>query len=285
MKVTDYQPYFKTRPQALGDADFKRLTSYFELLNQVEKPAVSLIIPIYRAKDTLVAHIISLSNLKTIIPYEVIFVENNADEESLSILEQLGAKVVSQPRQGITFARQKGLEAARGEIICSMDPDSIYDPYYIDKMALPFFVDKELVLCYSVSQSYEEDFQLSNKMRLRNRLKVAYFRWKLAQKFTTKIKHIRAVCMAVRRETLLTVGYDTDLRAVSGCDDGILAMRLHNLGSFKYVNIDVFTALPPKREPGKPFPFCNARFLKKDDPLLQTIHKLDIVESASEQGS
>jgi len=278
MKVTAYQPYFGVTPNSLNDTDFSRLTTFFELLDTVQKPVVSLVIPVYRAKETLVAHILSLANLKTIIPYEVIFVENNADEESLSILSQLGARVVSQPLQGITYARQKGLEEARGQIVCTMDPDSIYDPYYIDKMALPFFVDKELVLCYSVSKSYENDFQLSSKMRFRNKLKTTYFRWKLSQGFTTKIKHIRAVSMAIRRETLLPIGYDIDLRAVSGCDDGMLAIHLYNLGKFKFVPVEVYTALPPKREPGKPFPFCNEKFLPTKKKLEETYKKLELVK-------
>ncbi len=281
MKVTAYQPYFEATPQSLDNEDFNRLITYFELLDEVQKPVVSLITPVYRAKETLVAHILSLANLKTIIPYEVIFVENNADETTLSILKQLGAKVVSEPQQGITHARQRGLEEARGQIICTMDPDSIYDPYYIDKMALPFFVDKELVLCYSVSQSYEWDFQLSSRMKFRNRLKVAYFRWKLSQKFTTKIKHIRAVSMAIRKEALLPIGYDTDLRVVSGCDDGMLAMHLHNIGGFKYVGVDVFTALPPKREPGKPFPFCNERFRTPKKALEETFEALEISKASN----
>ncbi|TXN37210.1 glycosyltransferase family 2 protein [Flagellimonas hymeniacidonis] len=278
MNVTAYQPYFGVTPKNLNDSDFNRLTTYFELLDAVQKPVVSLVIPIYRAKETLVAHMMSLANLKTIIPYEVIFVENNADDESLSILNELGARVTSQPLQGITYARQKGLEEAKGQIVCTMDPDSIYDPYYIDKMALPFFVDKELVLCYSVSKSYEEDFRLSSKMRFRNTLKTVYFRWKLSQNFTTKIKHIRAVCMAIRRETLLPIGYDVDLRAVSGCDDGMLAIHLYNLGKFKYIPVDVYTALPPKREPGKPFPFCNERFLPAQKTLEETYRKLELVK-------
>lgn len=274
MKVTAYKPYFGATPKSLNDDDFNKLTAYFELLAAVKKPTVSLIVPIYRAKETLVAHIYSLANLKTIIPYEVIFVENNADDESLSILEQLGAKVVSEKQQGITYARQRGLEEAKGQIVCTMDPDSIYDPYYIDKMALPFFVDKDLVLCYSVSKSYEDDFQLSSKMKFRNKLKNIYFRWKLSQDFTTKIKHIRAVCMAIRIDSILPIGYETDLRAVSGCDDGMLAIKLYSVGKFKYIPIDVYTALPPKREPAKPFPFCNERFMPAKKSMEETYKEL-----------
>ncbi len=275
MKVTQYQPYFGITPKQLNDSDFERLTSYFQLLDKVERPVASLIVPVYRAKETLVGHIYALSNLKTIIPYEVIFVENNADEASLSILRDLGAKVVSQPIQGITHARQKGLEAARGQIVCSMDPDTIYDPYYIDKMVLPFFQDEKLVMCYSVSKSYHDDFQLSLKMRIRNKLKVAYFRWKMSRGFIFKVKHIRAVGMSIKKEIIAPIGYETDLRAVSGCDDGMLAIHLYNKGKFKYVKVDIHTALPPKREPGKPFPFCNQRFYDFNSPIEETYKQLE----------
>ena len=281
MKVTAYSPYFGIEPKHLNDDDFNTLISYFELLDAVKNPTVSLVVPVYSAKETLVAHILSLANLKTIIPYEVIFVENNADKETLSILEQLGAKVVSQKQQGITFARQKGLEEAKGEIICSMDPDSIYDPYYIDKMALPFFENKDLVLCYSVSKSYEDNFQLSLRMKLRNSLKNLYFRWKLSRGFVLKIKHIRAVCMAMRRDAVLPIGYETDLRAVSGCDDGMLAIKLYQSGQFQFIPVDVYTALPPKRKPAKPFPFCNLKYMPSKKAIQKTYEELQ-VEGVSE---
>lgn len=281
MQVGQYSKFFKKTPEELPSDELKRLITYFELLSYVEKPVASLIIPVYRAKDALLAHICSLANLKTIIPYEVIFVDNNADEATLNILNTLGAKVVKEQKQGITHARQKGLEVAKGAIICTMDPDSIYDTYYIDKMVLPFFENKDLVMCYSISKSYEDNFQLSRKMKLRNWLKVRYFGWKLSQGFMNRIKYIRAVAMSFRKEALLPSGYNTDLKVVSGCDDGMLAMHLNTLGGFKYVPIDVYTALPPPREPGKPFPFCNERFLlaPTNDEIQRTIQALEIEEA------
>ncbi len=276
MHVTFYKKYFDRTPSALDTEELSRLTHYFGLLSKVAHPVASLIVPVYRAKQHLLAHLFSLSYLKTIIPYEVIFVDNNADRETLDILAQVGAKVVKEKRQGITHARQRGLEAARGQIICTMDPDSIYDPYYIDKMVLPFFEEEDLVLCYSVSKSYIHDFGLTPKMNLRNWLKVRYFKWKLSQSFINKIKFVRAVTMSYRKEALAPIGYPIDLKAVSGCDDGMVAMHLNNLGVFKYVSVDVYTALPPPREPGKPFPFCNERFYKKSSIMEETIKALEI---------
>jgi glycosyltransferase involved in cell wall biosynthesis len=222
----------------------------------------------------------SLMHLKTILPYEVIFIDNNADAATRAILEAVGAQVVHEKKQGITHARQKGLECARGQVICTMDPDSIYDPYYIDKMVLPFFKDPGLVLCYSISQSYTGNFQLPLKMKIRNWLKMRYFRWKLSLGFMNRIKFIRAVALAYRREVFAPLGYNTDLKAVAGCDDGLLAILLNNLGRFKYIPVAVHTALPPPRDPGRPFPFCNERFFPEAAKLMgETIKELEI-ESA-----
>ncbi|MEO0571303.1 MAG: glycosyltransferase family A protein [Bacteroidota bacterium] len=277
MHVTDYSKYYKKAPEELSSAELKHLLTYFELLGQVQNPIVSLVIPVFRAKDSLLAHICSLSHLKTIIPYEVIFVDNNADRETLKILNTLGAKIVKEERQGITHARQKGLEASKGGIICTMDPDSIYDRYYIDKMVLPFFDNPNVVMCYSVSKSYEKDFRLSQRMQIRNWLKVKYFSWRLTQSFENSIKYIRAVAMSIRKEAIISFGYPTDLKAVSGCDDGMLAMQLNTVGAFKFVDVDVYTALPPPREPGRPFPFCNERFLlKKPESMERTMQELEI---------
>ena len=276
MHITDYKKYAYQTPDQLAVDDLRKLMVYFELLSHVKMPIASLVIPVFKAKQSLIAHIFSLVHLKTIIPYEVIFVDNNADVETLDILRKLGANVVKEERQGITHARQKGLETAKGQVICTMDPDSIYDPYYIDKMVLPFFEDPDLVMCYSISKSYGRDFQLTRKMQIRNWLKVNYFSWKLSQGFMNRIKYIRAVAMAIRRETILPIGYNTDLKVVSGCDDGILAIYLNNLGKFKYVPVSVYTALPPPREPGKPFPFCNERFLVKDKGIDATMAELEL---------
>lgn len=271
MQPKDYSRYFKKKPSSLSDAEFLHILTFFKLLNTVEKPMVSLVIPVYRAKETLTAHIFCLADLKTILPYEIIFVDNNADEETRDILHTFGAKVVKETRQGITHARQKGLESAKGDVLLSMDPDTLYEAHYIDKMAIPFFIDEKLVLNYAISKSYEEGMICSNRMNFRNFLKTLLFRLRLMQQAEKRVKFIRAACIGVRRDTLSKVGYRTDIKAVAGCDDGILAIDLLSTGTFKYVHANVYTALPPPREPGKPFPFCNEKFAILE-PAIYTEH-------------
>jgi hypothetical protein len=54
MKIRDYKKYFDT---TTDDLPMKRKTfvNYFSLLGQVEKPIARLVIPVYIAKQTLLA--------------------------------------------------------------------------------------------------------------------------------------------------------------------------------------------------------------------------------------
>jgi hypothetical protein len=127
-------------------------------------------------------------------------------------------------------------------------------------MVLPFYEDKDLVLCYSLSKSYKNNFQLDFKNHVRNWIKKRYFKWKFTQKFEIRIQYVRACAMAIRKGSIISIGYPTDLKSVAGCDDGLIAVKLSPIGKFKYIPTNIFTALPPPREKSKPFPFCNEKF-------------------------
>ena len=55
---------------------------------------------------------------------EVIVVNDGSTDRTAAIARQYGAGVISQARRGVSGARQAGFEAARGEIIASMDADT-----------------------------------------------------------------------------------------------------------------------------------------------------------------
>jgi hypothetical protein len=71
---------------------------------------------VYIAKQTLLAYIVSLSNIRTIIPYEVFFIDNNADSITLNILEQLVGTVFT---NRTLLIMTKGLDCAKVFIIRS----------------------------------------------------------------------------------------------------------------------------------------------------------------------
>jgi len=55
---------------------------------------------------------------------ETIVVDDGSTDGTGAIARQFGVRVIAQTRRGVSGARQTGFEAARGEIIASMDADS-----------------------------------------------------------------------------------------------------------------------------------------------------------------
>ena len=55
---------------------------------------------------------------------DVIVVANDCSDNTADIAEDLGAHVVIENRKGVSYARQRGLEEARGSVILSTDADT-----------------------------------------------------------------------------------------------------------------------------------------------------------------
>jgi len=93
---------------------------------KVETPVASIVIPAYNEEENLLSTLSSFSELLPTVPTELLVVNNNSNDRTQEILDRLGVNSIFQPIQGRTYARQLGLEKARGEIILSADADSIY---------------------------------------------------------------------------------------------------------------------------------------------------------------
>lgn len=89
-------------------------------------PLFSLVIPAYNEEALLGACLKSLSAQKTTASYEVVVVDNNSSDNTAAIAREHGARVVSERHPGVCWARQAGLEAAKGSIIISTDADTTY---------------------------------------------------------------------------------------------------------------------------------------------------------------
>lgn len=88
---------------------------------------VSVIVPCHNAAPYLAQAIDSLL-AQTSPPWEVIVVDDGSDDGSAAIVGRYGPPVrgVSQPRQGIAGARNRGLELADGDLIAFLDADDLW---------------------------------------------------------------------------------------------------------------------------------------------------------------
>lgn len=92
----------------------------------VKDPVASIVIPAYNEEENLLSTLSSFSEIVPKVPTELLVVNNNSNDRTQEILDRCGVNSIFQPIQGRTFARQLGLEQAKGEILLSADADSIY---------------------------------------------------------------------------------------------------------------------------------------------------------------
>jgi lipopolysaccharide/colanic/teichoic acid biosynthesis glycosyltransferase/GT2 family glycosyltransferase len=100
---------------------------------------ISVVVPAYNAAKTIGNCVRALTQQN--IPhggYEIIVVDDGSTDETAAVAEAAGAQVIRQPNQGPAAARNRGVEAARGDLILFTDADCEPAPDWIERMSAPF---------------------------------------------------------------------------------------------------------------------------------------------------
>lgn len=101
----------------------------------------SVVIPLYN-KSYSIKRCISSVLAQNYKKYEIIVVNDGSNDDSLTIIEdnyvdqiQKGLiKVINQPNQGVSVARNNGIRASKSEYICLLDADDEWKPNFLRKM-------------------------------------------------------------------------------------------------------------------------------------------------------
>ncbi len=102
--------------------------------NNKQALTVSLIIPAYNEARHILACLDAVA-AQTIMPYEVIVVDNNSSDTTVKLAKKYRfVAVVSEKRQGVLWARNTGFNAAQGDIIGRIDADTILPPNWIEEV-------------------------------------------------------------------------------------------------------------------------------------------------------
>lgn len=96
--------------------------------------AISIVIPVYNEEDHLEACLDSIA-AQTVMPAEVIVVDNNSTDRSVEIARSyLFVRVVPEKKQGVFYARNKGFDSAKTTIIGRIDADTILPPGWVSRV-------------------------------------------------------------------------------------------------------------------------------------------------------
>jgi len=117
---------------------------------------ISVIIPCYNEEATIAGCLEALAS-QTVRPYEVIVVDNNSTDKTAQIAKTHGALVVKETKQGLIAARNKGLNAAHGNILARVDADTIVSETWIEEIETMFEDDAIMAI---TGTGYFYDFPL-----------------------------------------------------------------------------------------------------------------------------
>lgn len=103
-----------------------------EVSQTSDRPAISIVIPVFNAEDTLDECIESLK-AQTFGDWEAVCVNDGSHDGSLEKLQRFAEedariRVFTQENAGPSAARNAALDAARGEIVMFLDCDDWYEP-------------------------------------------------------------------------------------------------------------------------------------------------------------
>jgi len=102
---------------------------------------VSVVIPVYNEEKYIGACLKSLQNQRE-KPDEIIVVDNNCTDNTVTIAKQYPVRIVKEKKQGMSHARNAGFDAARYDIIARCDADAIAPPRWIEKIKSIFETKK-----------------------------------------------------------------------------------------------------------------------------------------------
>lgn len=99
-----------------------------------DQPLVSVIVPAYRAEETL-GGAISSALTQTYPNLEIIVCNDGSDDATSAIAHSYGDRitVIDQPNQGLPAARNNAIAAANGELIALLDSDDMFLPPHIER--------------------------------------------------------------------------------------------------------------------------------------------------------
>jgi peptidoglycan/xylan/chitin deacetylase (PgdA/CDA1 family)/GT2 family glycosyltransferase len=190
-------------------------------------PFVSVVIPAYNEEEYLASCLASINKQDYDAQYEVIVVDNASTDNTAKIALDWGAKVVYESKQSPACARQRGVEAATGEIIAFIDADTEAPPCWLSAIVSRFIREPKTVV---VSGPYAY-FDAGSIARMASYVGnfVSIIIDQLFRKVLGKGSAVWGSNFAVRRSALLEVGgFDTSIRFYG--EEYELSLRLKTAG-------------------------------------------------------
>ncbi len=195
---------------------------------QSANPLISVVIIAHNEERRLASCLWSLSDFQTAYPIEIIGVNNNSNDRTEELYQRLGVPYYNELRKSPGFARQCGLEHAKGKYYFCIDADTFYPSQYVSLMMEK--LQKPKVSCVSSLWSFFPD---------RNHSKFGLFLFEMIRDMFLYVQHfkrpelcVRGMVFAFNSDYARQVKFRTDIRRG---EDGSLALSLKPYGKIAFL--------------------------------------------------
>ena len=118
-----------------------------------QEELISIIIPIYNAEKYIERCINSLKN-QTYKNIEIICINDGSTDNSLNILKRIAItdnriKIIEQENKGVSVARNKGIESAKGKYIMFLDSDDWFELTTCEKVINEIDINNNDIVCFN----------------------------------------------------------------------------------------------------------------------------------------
>lgn len=225
-----YDKYLKVYEKPLDEVPQRVIIEASKRLATMQspEPLVSIVVIAYNEERRLPACLWSLSDLKVNYPVEIIGVNNNSKDRTEDVYRAFALPYYNETRQSPGYARQCGLEHAKGKYHFFIDADTFYPQEYVSLMMVK--LTRPNVSCVGTFWSYYPDDAHSAW---------GLFFFELLRDLFLFIQHfkrpelcVRGMTFAFRADYARQVRIRTDIRRG---EDGSLALELKKFGKIVFL--------------------------------------------------
>ncbi|MFV0389441.1 MAG: glycosyltransferase family 2 protein [Pyrinomonadaceae bacterium] len=117
----------------------------------MKTPTISVVIPCFNNEEFIATALENVRN-QSVCANEIVVVDNNCSDKTAQIARDMGAIVVSEAKQGISAARNRGMASCKSEWIALMDVD---DHWYPHKLELQIQAMRRFPEAKFITSSYQ----------------------------------------------------------------------------------------------------------------------------------
>lgn len=189
-------------------------------------PLVSVVAIAHNEEKRILSCLWSLCENQHNYPVEILVINNHSTDHTEEVLKELGVTYFNEYQKGPGFARQCGLNHARGKYHLCIDADTLYPPQYISTM-IKVLQDKEVAGAYALWSFLPNEHHLG--LFFYETLRDLYLK---IQNLNRPELNVRGMAFAFHTETARKEGFRTDI--LRG-EDGSLALALKKYGKLRFV--------------------------------------------------